>query len=203
MKLFTRSSMILQQLTRLKLRSVLSRKTFHHTHILIRPVGIEISERTARKGSKPSSKHQTNITNDWICNNAILQTFHGLVDETRYDAILNLLFLQIQIFLDILLNVRLDIRVNGLLLSIVCIKSLSGLLAQPALFNHVRHDADIAALHAHAQISIGQERGHFRSYIHADLICQGNRTHRHAEILHRLVQCFQRCTVANQCGYLD
>ena len=81
MKLLAGSSMILQQLTRFKLRSILFGQSVHHIDILRDTDLVQVSEGAATERSKASAKDQSDVTDNGVGNDAIFQTFGGFVDK--------------------------------------------------------------------------------------------------------------------------
>jgi hypothetical protein len=81
-KLLSSSGVILQQLTGLELRSVLVGEAIHHIDIISNADLIEITERATTERSKPGSKDETNVSDDRILDNTVLQALGGLIDES-------------------------------------------------------------------------------------------------------------------------
>jgi hypothetical protein len=82
MKLLTRCRVVLQQLTRLKLRTVLVGKAVHCGDVIRRAYLVQVAERAATKGGKAGSKDEANVSDDGIVNDAVLQAFNSLVHES-------------------------------------------------------------------------------------------------------------------------
>ena len=82
MKLFTRTSMILQQLTRFKLRTIFLGQSVHRIDILRDADLVQVSKGAATERSKARTKDQSNITDYGVGNDTIFQTFGGFVDKS-------------------------------------------------------------------------------------------------------------------------
>ena len=68
MKLFTTRSTVLEELTWLKLWSILAGKVMHHTNVLIGSHLVNVTEGTIAEGSKARTKDESNVANDGILN---------------------------------------------------------------------------------------------------------------------------------------
>jgi hypothetical protein len=83
MKLFAGCRIVLQQLTRFKLRTVLVGKAIHRVDISRDANLIQVTERAATEGCKACSKDKPNVSDDRILNDTILQTFGSLVYKSK------------------------------------------------------------------------------------------------------------------------
>jgi hypothetical protein len=82
MKLFIGRGVVLQQLARFKLRSILVGKAIHEIHVLSDTDLVQVTERSATEGSKARTKDQPNVTDNGIRDNFVLQALGGLIDKT-------------------------------------------------------------------------------------------------------------------------
>ena len=77
MKLVTTRSTVLEELTWLKLWSIiLAGKVMHHTNVLIGSHLVNVTEGTIAEGSKARAKDESNVAN-----NGILNIFVGTEDK--------------------------------------------------------------------------------------------------------------------------
>lgn len=82
MKFFAGSGVVSQQLTRFELWSVIIGEGTHEIHVLSNTDLIQVTKGPATEWSKACAKDQSNVTNDRIRDNFILQALGGLIDKT-------------------------------------------------------------------------------------------------------------------------
>jgi hypothetical protein len=82
MKLLVGSGIVLEELTRLKLRSVLVDKSIHSVNVLSNAHLVQVSKGSAAEWCKAGTKDQANITNDGIGNDFVFQALGGFVDKS-------------------------------------------------------------------------------------------------------------------------
>jgi hypothetical protein len=87
MKLLARCSIVLQQMTRFKLRTVLVGKAIHRVDVSGDASLVQVTERAASEvGCKACSEDKHNVSDDRIINDTILQAFGGLVHKSINSA---------------------------------------------------------------------------------------------------------------------
>jgi hypothetical protein len=86
MKLLARCRIVLQQLTRFKLRTVLVGKAIHRVDVSRDANLVQVAERATTEGCKACSKDKPNVSDDGIINDTIFQTFRGLVHKSIKSA---------------------------------------------------------------------------------------------------------------------
>ena len=81
-ELFARGSIVLEHLTRLKLRTVLFCESIHHVDVLVCSILIHVTERPTSEWSESGTEYKADISNRWILDNVVFQALYCLVYES-------------------------------------------------------------------------------------------------------------------------
>ena len=81
MELLSALGHVLHELARFKLGAVFLCKSLHHTDVVINPNGVEVAEGSSTEGRKTSAKNQSDISNDRVGDDLILEAHDSLVHE--------------------------------------------------------------------------------------------------------------------------
>ena len=81
-ELLARGSVVLEHLTRFKLRTVLVCESIHHVDILVCSILIHIAEWPTSEWSESGTEYKANVADRWILDNFIFQALYCLVHES-------------------------------------------------------------------------------------------------------------------------